>query len=292
MAIYPDHLEEHGVKEILQDGLCQAVGFDGDDCLFKGEGLPEIARYKGANIYESVLDITQRGMSGGLSWEEGFAERLKILQLTDADIKILGDIYASNITPHAADVIRVLKMQGIEPLIISGGIRQAIVPVAESLGVPAENVYANTVLPDNKGFFTLYDTDTPLSQGRKDVLVSDIRRQRSLIGRLGMVGDGHMDMRAITGSGIKIGFCAYESRDSVKNASNVYIIKASFLTVAPLVLGVEGVKKLVADFPGERFFIVQAIRQLQADVVFNAEAIAFGRKLQELADNLETEQVA
>jgi phosphoserine phosphatase len=255
VAISVDQLEQDGFIEPLLDGMCLAVGMDGDDCLFEGEGLPEIARLKGGNLYDMVDEITQRGMmkkeEGGLSWEEGFAARLELLRLTDGDIKNLEGIYASRITPHAFDVIRVLQLQGIQPLIISGGIRQAIVPVAALMGVSEEHVYANTLIPDEDGFYTRYDTTTPLAQGRKDLLVADIRRQRNFVGRLAMVGDGHMDMRAITGSGIKIGFCAYTPRDG---------------------------------------FILQGLRELQTHVVFNEAAIGFGENLQQLMHVLESEQ--
>jgi phosphoserine phosphatase len=267
-------------KEAIQDATCVAVGFDADDCTFKGEGLPELARVIGGEELVAQIDtITHMGMKpkelGGIPWEEGFAARLQLLNLRPKHINTLTDIYRANITPYVKECIYVMQLADIEPLMISAGISQAVLPVAVELGIKPKYVYANTVVEDNNGFFTQYKTDTPLSRGKKDELVNAVRQEHGFIGRMAMVGDGHMDMKAIKVNGIKIGFGAHCPRSEVRDASHVYIRKPSFASVAPLILGTAGMRQVLEKDPQQFDFLAEGIRALCEDVDVQKEAVEY-----------------
>jgi phosphoserine phosphatase len=65
-----------------------------------------------------------------------------------------------------------LHSHGKAVYLVSGGFRQQIYPVADSVGVSRENVYANNLLFNADGSFAGFDPDEPTSRsgGKRRVM--------------------------------------------------------------------------------------------------------------------------
>lgn len=79
---------------------------------------------------------------------------------------------------------------------ISGGFESLIHPVADYLGIPKENIYANKLKFYHDGRYAGFDEDQPTSKsGGKGKVIQTIREKfgHSIIV---MIGDGVTDMEA------------------------------------------------------------------------------------------------
>jgi phosphoserine phosphatase len=77
---------------------------------------------------------------------------------------------------------------------VSGGFDCLIHPVADKLGIPLENVFANKLKFYYDGSFAGFDGDQPTSRsGGKSAVIEILRSRHSVIV---MVGDGITDLEA------------------------------------------------------------------------------------------------
>ena len=118
----------------------QHVFFDCESTLTTIEGIDELARIKGQ--FDYISELTRKAMNGEIELEAVYSERLKRLQPTRADLRLIARAYCENIVPNAKEVISALKVGGCEVSIISGGLLQAILKFARWLGVSSNNVRA------------------------------------------------------------------------------------------------------------------------------------------------------
>ena len=124
----------------------QRVIFDCDMTLVKVEGIDELARLKGQA--EHIADLTGQAMDGKIPLEEVYAQRLELLRPTRAELEEVGRIYRRSLTPQAVEVVAVLQLADVEVFIVSGGLKAAVLDLAEMLKVPAQNVHAVAVRLD------------------------------------------------------------------------------------------------------------------------------------------------
>jgi phosphoserine phosphatase len=87
-------------------------------------------------------------MGGKVSFRDALEARLRLIQPT-ADLlrRFLGE-HPFHLTPGVSSVVGALQRRGIHVFLVSGGFTQMIAPVALELGIPSENVFANTILFD------------------------------------------------------------------------------------------------------------------------------------------------
>ena len=141
------------------------VVFDCDSTLTRIEGIDELAAMNGVP-YE-VASMTRRAMDGEVQFEEIFARRLEIIKPTRKQLSGIGKFYVSTLVEDAGPVTEALMSLGIEVHIVSGGYRDALLPVAEKLGVPSGHVHANDLYFNEKGEYTGFDNTNPLEQVRR-----------------------------------------------------------------------------------------------------------------------------
>ena len=121
------------------------VIFDFDSTLVRCESLEEIlspAFAGDAELEKRVRQITDLGMEGRIDFRESLNRRLSLVAPTRSDVVAFGENGASWLTPGVPDLITWLLERGTDVKIVSGGLREAILPLGAQLGIGSENVHA------------------------------------------------------------------------------------------------------------------------------------------------------
>lgn len=124
----------------------KAVCFDVDSTVITVEGIDEFAAFAGKKA--EVAALTARAMGGSVPFEEALAARLALIQPTRAMLDRFVAEHAFEFTDGVQDFMSHLRKRGTEVFLVSGGFTQMIWPVADRLGIPRGNVFANTILFD------------------------------------------------------------------------------------------------------------------------------------------------
>ncbi|WP_305906701.1 HAD-IB family phosphatase [Methylomarinum sp. Ch1-1] len=195
------------------------VCFDCDSTLSRVEGIDELARRNG--MFERVAELTNAAMNGELALEEVYENRLALIKPDKASVDWLAQLYIDEVVPGARDTIAKLQQQHKQVHIISGGLRQAILPLAEFLGVPSQQVHAVDIELSEEGAYLGYAKASPLaySGGKAKVCKQIIDGN----GVLAMVGDGKTDLEAKQAGATVIGFGGVVARDAVKAQADYFV---------------------------------------------------------------------
>jgi phosphoserine phosphatase len=190
------------------------IVFDCDSTLSAIEGIDELGRCKGPEVFAWVEAMTNDAMNGKISVEAVFGERLRIIRPSAADVAAVGRRYIDTVEPTAVAALSALRAAGWTPVILSGGFRNAIRPLADYLGV--ERVEAVDLFFDDLGGYAGFDESYPTTRsgGKPEV----IARLRSEYGaeRVVMVGDGVSDLETKPVVDLFIGFGRYVAREKVR----------------------------------------------------------------------------
>ncbi|MDJ0837298.1 MAG: HAD-IB family phosphatase [Acidobacteriota bacterium] len=145
------------------------VVFDFDSTLITLESLEEILAPKIAaqpGLIDRISEITNLGMEGKLSFSESLERRLALAAPTREDVTSFGERAVKLLTPGMETLIKGLSARGISVRVVSGGLREAIVPTALYLGLDADSVHAVSLLWDDDGAFAGIDPDDLFSQSK------------------------------------------------------------------------------------------------------------------------------
>ncbi len=168
--------------------------------------------------------MTSAAMGGKLSFREALTQRLRIIQPSESMLSEFNRIHTFQTTPGVRDFMNALRSQGTDVFFVSGGFTQMIHPVAASLGVPYENVYANTILFDSVGYYAGFDTNASTSNdGGKADTVRQLRLAAGDKGPWVVIGDGVTDLQARPPADICIGYGGVVTRDAVKTGADIFI---------------------------------------------------------------------
>jgi phosphoserine phosphatase len=168
-----------------------SVVLDVDSTLSGVEGIDWLAVRREGGLGEKVASLTERAMSGEISLSDVYGERLKLVNPSRADVAALADMYQNKLAPGAVHAVRRLHEAARRVVLVSGGIREAILPLATSLGIGEAEVHAVSVSFTPEGRYAGYDASSPLttSDGKREVV-----RQLALPRRVLGVGDGSTDL--------------------------------------------------------------------------------------------------
>ncbi len=194
---------------------------DCDSTLSAIEGVDELARLRGSEVFARVEAMTHQAMDGRISVEAVFGERLRIIQPTRADVAEIGRRYIETVEPAAVSALAAARSAGWTPLILSGGFRPAIRPLAEYLGI--ERVEAVDLFFQPSGDYAGFDESYPTT--RSGGKPERIRALRSELGpeRIVMVGDGVSDLETAPEVDLFIGFGRYLKRAKVKAEAAAFV---------------------------------------------------------------------
>jgi phosphoserine phosphatase len=195
--------------------------FDCDSTLSAIEGVDELARVRSPEIFGQVEAMTNEAMNGKISVEAVFGRRLEIIRPRLCDVAAVGRRYLETIEPTAQSTLGELGRRGWISVIVSGGFRQAIRPLADELGVA--RVEAVDLFFDETGGYRGYDESYPTTRsGGKPELVRALKKELTPA-RVVMVGDGMSDLEAKPEVDLFIGFGRYAARDKVRAGADKFI---------------------------------------------------------------------
>ncbi|WP_150047162.1 MULTISPECIES: HAD-IB family phosphatase [Methylomonas] len=210
----------------------EVVCFDCDSTLSRVEGIDELARRNG--LFEEVSALTDKAMNGELALNEVYGKRLELIKPDQAAIDWLADLYIAEMVDGVAETVSTLLANGVGVHIISGGLRQAILPLAARLGIPDENVHAVELLLSETGQYVDYVRHSPLAVNGGKARIC--RRLKMQFRALAMVGDGKTDLEAKEAGAFMIGFGGVVSRPLVQEQADVFVTDRSLTAVLPHVL--------------------------------------------------------
>ncbi len=195
--------------------------FDCDSTLSAIEGIDELARLRGPEVFAAVEAQTRDAMEGKISVESVFGRRLAVIRPRRADVVAIGRKYIEEVEPAALATITRLKADGWTPLILSGGFRPIIAPLAAYLGI--SRIEAVDLYFDAAGEYTGYDENFPTTRsGGKPAVITALRRELSPV-RTVMVGDGVSDLEAKPVVDQFVGFGRYTVRAKVKAEAHAFV---------------------------------------------------------------------
>lgn len=210
----------------------EVICFDCDSTLSKIEGIDELARWAG--VGEKMAKLTDAAMNGELPLEAVYGKRLATIQPDRASIEKLADVYILEMVDGVKEVFATLLGQGKDVHIISGGLRQAILPLANVLNVPEHNVHAVDISFNADGSYQSYDENSPLARsgGKGEICKQLLKDKQPLV----MIGDGKTDMEAKQLGVTVIGFGGVCDRAIVRQLADRYTVEPDLQAILPLLL--------------------------------------------------------
>jgi phosphoserine phosphatase len=175
-------------------------------------------------------------MRGEVELQSVYGDRLAIVRPSADDVAALADEYRESLAPGASDAISAMRKAGARLILISGGVRQAIAPLARALGFADRDVFAVSIAFDTKGNYESYDRSSPLATQRgKPEVVERLIADRRLIRPILAVGDGATDVPLRSVADTFAAYVGFARRTSVVAHADLEI--ASFAELEHAVLG-------------------------------------------------------
>jgi len=196
----------------------RTVIFDCDSTLSAIEGIDELA----AGHRAAITALTDAAMRGEVALEAVYGQRLALIRPTRAAVEALAGQYIAAAVPDARSTVQALLAHGVRVKILSGGLRQAILPFADWLGVAAADVAAVDIRFNEDGSYRGYDEESPLGRsGGKRAVVTEWRA--TVPAPVMMVGDGVTDLEARPAVDRFVAFAGVADRPAVTAAADVVI---------------------------------------------------------------------
>jgi phosphoserine phosphatase len=207
----------------------RSVVLDVDSTLCGVEGIDWLAERRGPDVARRIRELTERAMDGEIALDSVYGERLALIRPTVADIAALAQLYRATIAPGAESAIEKMKRAGVRVVLVSGGIRQAIEPLASDLDVELRAV---ELVFDRNGGYAGFDSASPLAtQSGKLEVVRSLALARPALA----VGDGSTDVAMRDGVDRFVAFTGFTSRAAV--IANADAVAQSFDELTKLALG-------------------------------------------------------
>jgi phosphoserine phosphatase len=196
-----------------------SVVLDVDSTLCGIEGIDWLATRRGPEAGVRIAELTDRAMNGELALDAVYGERLGVVRPSREDLVALAAEYERALAPGARDAISRIRGAGCRIVLVSGGIRNAILPVARALGIDELDVHAVNVLVDDAGEYETYDAHSPMTtaEGKRGVVAA-----LGLPRRLVAVGDGATDL-------------------AIKPVADAFVAFTGFVRREPIVAGADAV---------------------------------------------------
>ena len=200
---------------------------DCDSTLSSIEGIDELGRLRGPEVFKAVEDMTNAAMNGGTPMEAIFAQRLEMIKPTLAECEAIAAQYIAHIEPTAIAALAQLRQAGWTIVIVSGGFTQIIQPLAKILGI--DRIEAVRLKFNADGSYAGYDESCPTSKTKGKNAVARKLRAEFKAERVIMVGDGASDLEVKGDADRIIGFGRYAERAKVKAGADAFIYALSDL---------------------------------------------------------------
>ncbi len=194
---------------------------DCDSTLSTIEGIDELARGKGEDVFAQVVGLTNAAMNGEVPIGEVFPRRMQMIRPDRALCDEVAALYLATVVPGAAEMIRELKDKGWLPVILSGGFAPLIQPLALHLGI--DHVEAVPLYFHEDGSYKGYGMDYPTTRnlGKNEVIRE--WKQALLPEQVMMMGDGMSDLETKPDVDVFIGFGGVVARTKVAKGCDYWL---------------------------------------------------------------------
>ncbi|XP_017885249.1 phosphoserine phosphatase [Ceratina calcarata] len=207
-----------------------AVTFDVDSTVIQEEGIDELAKFCGKE--EDVVALTNRAMQGAVSFRQSLTERLNIIKPTLTQLEQFLVSCPLRLSPGIETLVRSLLARGKQVFLISGGFRRLIAPVADSLGIPSDNIFANRLKFDVTGEYAGFDENQPTAESGGKAKVIKYLKEEKGFKTVVHIGDGATDLETKSIADLFIGYGGNVIRDSIKLQSAWFVTDFNELTDA------------------------------------------------------------
>ena len=163
---------------------------DVDSTLSGIEGIDWLAKQRGDDVAAWSAALTEKAMRGEILIEAVYGERMRKVRPSRQEIDRLAQEYVDRIAPRARETLSDLRAANVQVVMISGGLREAILPLATILGVDERSLHAVSVSFDANGNYSGFEESSPLTQqvGKKMTVMKMLLEGPTLA-----VGDGMTD---------------------------------------------------------------------------------------------------
>ena len=206
------------------------VFFDVDSTLVTIEGIDVL----GAGNDE-VAKLTDAAMNGRIPLEDVYARRLEMIRPTRAAVDDLARQYVDCLVEGGQETIAALHGAGSVVHLVTAGVEQAVLPLAQHLAIDPRHVHAVRLRFDAAGQYEDFDLRSPLTrQSGKELIVRDVRARAH--GGAAFVGDGASDLEAKPAVDLFIGFGGVHTRPRVKDNADVFVDDRRLTAVLPYLM--------------------------------------------------------
>jgi len=207
------------------------VALDVDSTVSRIEGIDWLAELRGDVVAKRIADLTKQAMQGTIPLEQVYRARLDAIRPRRDDIDALARAYVAELAPGCAQAISKLRHAGVHVILVSGGIRNALLRLALQLDFDVGDLHAVDIRLDPGGAYAGFDASSPLTTSTgKHTLLASLSLQRPLV----MVGDGATDLATRGAIDAFAAFTGFVSREAVVRQADAVI--ASFDDLVAYVL--------------------------------------------------------
>ncbi len=203
------------------------VILDVDSTVASIEGIDWLAALRTPDVAAQIAAGTGRAMEGIVSLEAVYAERLRLVAPRRDEIDALGKAYVAAIAPGARETVAALRRAEVRVMLFSGGLRESILPVADALTIPRDDVHAVSIRFNADGSYADYDRVSPFATNSgKPAMVERLAPARRILA----VGDGATDARMKAVVDTFAAFTQFARREPVVKAADVELRSFAELT--------------------------------------------------------------
>jgi D-3-phosphoglycerate dehydrogenase / 2-oxoglutarate reductase len=141
-------------------------------------------------IRAEIVNITNHGMDGSISFRESLEKRIKLLAPNKRHLDQLVVVLRGMVSESFKRNREFFQTYADNIYIISNGFHAFIDPVVTEFGIKPENILANRFVFDDNGNVTGFDKENPLSQNNGKV---EQLKRLNLPGDVYVIGDGYTD---------------------------------------------------------------------------------------------------
>lgn len=201
--------------------------FDFDSTLTRVEALDILAEItlaknpKKDEIIKEIIDITNKGIDGDISFTQSLESRINLLNAKKSDLSELIRRLKREVSKSIEENKEFFDTHAKDIYVISCGFKEFIDPIVEKYNIPTERVFANTFAYDKDDTIVGFDEENVLSKHNGKI---DCLKNLNLPGEVQVIGDGYSDY-VMREAGIADKFFAYTenvSRDkATSNADHI-----------------------------------------------------------------------
>nr|XP_037289794.1 phosphoserine phosphatase-like [Rhipicephalus microplus] len=218
-SVTESNLTESQTRAMWRAADC--VCFDVDSTVCMDEAIDELARFAGRD--KEVAELTNKAMRGGMTFREALERRLELIQPTARMLQEYIDQNPPRLSVGIEELVAQLQSRGVAVYLVSGGFRSIIEGVADEIGIPRKNIFANQLKFYFNGEYAGFDEKQPTSHQDGKARVVSFLKQKYGYQRVVMVGDGATDLAACPPADAFVGYGGNQVREKVKKAAPWFV---------------------------------------------------------------------